>query len=188
MAGEHPVHIETIPPGSRVAVFLGDSSSQATIGYHGTLLGICPGVMGRNPRSPRSWQYYVELPTLGRVIEVAAVDLLVACDHEGRTVMVAADSLVRQEDAFEPREVQFFSPVEDDNEELYGRYRFGMSERGAFYFKKRDQRLPAFQLRLRGQLFHRSRVRIYYDVPSHERLDREFVMNALADVIGCPRQ
>lgn len=100
--------------------------------------------------------------------------------------MWSAEAIVQQEDAFEPREIEFLSPLANDNDELYGKYRFGMTERGMFYFRKRDVSQPSFQLRMRGQILQRSRVRIYYEVPAHERLDREYVMNALATIVGCP--
>lgn len=142
--------------------------------------------MSRNPKNPSLWRYRVHLPALGGTLEVSAFDLLVACKYDDRIAMWSAEAIVQQEDAFEPREIEFLSPLANDNDELYGKYRFGMTERGMFYFRKRDVSQPSFQLRMRGQILQRSRVRIYYEVPAHERLDREYVMNALATIVGCP--
>ena len=154
----------------RVAVFLNDAVSGATLGYYGTLLAVC---------SRRRRSFSVHVPALGGVIEVPQADLLVV-GQDGLHPMSAEESAWYL--AERRWEVQFDSPIAEDNAELRGTYRVGSREHGKFHFEKRNQPGPTYEFAIPAQASPASGRLLYY-VPADRVLNREAVMLALAEVL-----
>jgi hypothetical protein len=151
-------------------VFLDNAVSGATLGYYGTLL---------EHSIHRSGLNRVHLPALGQVVTVAERDiLLLGEDQSYDREMDAGWALANQK-----WEIEFESPLEQDNQELWGTYRIGSSLVGKFYFSKRDQPQPTYQFAIPAQ--GNSGVgKLQYFTSSAEALNRDVVMLALSEILG----
>lgn len=176
---------EPIPPGTSVAVFLGDDPSQATSGYQGTLLGVCHTTMAASARSPGLWFYRVHVPALGRELVVPASRFLVPQYRDGEPILVLPEEVVRLESAVEPCRLDFACPVASENQELYGKFRLGRCHRGLFHFRKADQPHPTYRLRLPVGGKHEGRAKVNINVPAHIVLDQLYVLHTLVMILGC---
>jgi len=157
-------------PRYRVAVFLNDAASGATLGYFGMLLGV---------RSRRQHTYSVHIPALDQVVEVHQADLLVVGQDELHLLSEAESAWYLAEQKWE---VQFESPLEQDNVEVWGSYRIGTREKGRFVFKKRIQSVPTFRFTIPAQ-GSPGMGKLQYFVPADCALNRNSVMLALSEIL-----
>ncbi|HZN32483.1 MAG TPA: hypothetical protein VFB80_01645 [Pirellulaceae bacterium] len=157
-------------PRYRVAVFPNNAASGATIGYYGTMLGIC---------STRRCSYWVYLPALDDIIEVRGIDLLVVGPSALEPISEAEQEWLISERRWD---VTFYTPIAEDNAELCGSYRIGTRERGTFKFQKRDQSAPTWQFTI-PTYASPCRAHLRYLIPARHALNRDTVMAALAAVL-----
>jgi hypothetical protein len=177
--------VEPILPGTTVAVFLGDDASAATVGYYGTLRGVCESTMAASDKRPQLWHYRIHVPALGGEITLPSCKFLVLQDSDGEPRLLPPADVARLEAAVEPCHLKFACPVANDNEELYGRFRFGLCNRGLFHFRKSDQRSPTYRLRLPVRGRHAGRTKLTFEVPAQLVLDQSYVLRTLVMILGC---
>jgi len=176
---------EPIPPGTSVVVFLGDDPSHATAGYRGTLLGVCHTTVAASARSPGLWRYRIHVPALGGELIIPASRFLVPHCRDGNPILVLPEDVARLEAAVEPCQLDFACPVCRDNNELYGKFRFGLCHRGLFHFRKVDQPHPTYRLRFPVRGKHEGRAKLSYYVPAYVVLDQLYVVHSLVMILGC---
>ncbi len=176
---------EPIFPGSTVVVFLDEGASGATLGYYGTLRGVCSSTMASNAHAPDRWYYWIHVPALEQLIAVEARNFLVLRDVDGQPRALPPEEVARLDAAIEPCELKFDCLVAPDNRELFGRYRFGICERGLFHFRKCDQVEPTYRLVLPVEGKHAGRSKLTFQVPGRQVLDRSYVLRMLVAVLGC---
>jgi hypothetical protein len=155
----------------RVAVFLNDAASGATLGYYGTIVGI------RGKRMP---SYWVHVPALDRVLRVSEADILVLRADKLEPLSDVASAWCLE---YEKWEIEFESPLGPDNDELRGKYRIGGRLKGRFHFLKRNQSYPTYQFAIPAQ-GNLGKGNLNYCVPAKGVLDRAFVMHALSEILG----
>jgi hypothetical protein len=83
-----------------------------------------------------------------------------------------------------PREVCFDGVPAEDNLVLSGEYREASGSYGRFCFTRRSILQPSYRLRLPTEWSEIRAPLLAYEVPETERLDRAYVLRALADVLG----
>jgi len=176
--GDSPL---AIGPGCRVAVLPSDAASGATIGYYGTIVGVC-----RTASFPIGQPacFWVDVPALHGVVHVRAVDLLVITECEGEERLVSAADEVLVQDAMMPCRIEFRSPVEQDNNELWGEYYVGSAARGTFRFMKSGGLCNRYQLSIPAEPGRPPIGRLRYTVSQSRLLDRHFVQEAIPQVLG----
>jgi hypothetical protein len=153
-----------ILPGQRVAIFLDEHASGATLGYYGTVV----------VADYASASYRVFVPFFSRTIEVRECDLISATlDDCAQKVTQSVDSL----------EVRFESEPRADNHELRGAFRRKGGPWHAFHFKRTASRTPHYEFRLQVSPPSREGVMIY-DVPEKCFLSRGYAVGALAEFLG----
>jgi len=177
-------HTEPIAPGTRVAVFLDEGASGGTLGHYGTLLGVCASTMASSGNRDRKY-YRIHVPALGRVIALESTHFLIIRDTNGESQLLSPAEIAHLDEVIEPCELEFESPVSDDNNELYGHYRFGLWQRGWFHFRKHEHPQPSYQLGMPIAGKHEGRAMLRYRIPANEILDRGYVLRTLASVLGC---
>lgn len=156
-------------PPYRVVVFLNNAASGATLGYYGTLLE-------RHNRG--GGRYRVHVPALDQVVTVCDGDMLVVGGDKLHQVSDAESEWLL---ANQKWEVEFASPLEHDNLELWGKYRIGSRLVGKFHFLKRNQACPTYCLAIPAE-GNDGKGKLQYFVPADRVLNREVVMLALSDL------
>jgi hypothetical protein len=152
-----------IVPGQRVAVFLDEQASGATVGYYGTVVA----TRGESA-------YRVHVPFLARTIEVNPYQLIVAelSDANARVIQ-SVDAL----------EVRFEAEVEPDNRELKGTFRRRGGPWHYFHFQRTAQPAPSYEFRL-SVVPRMAEGALTYSVPESCFLSRGYAVAALLEIIG----
>jgi len=159
-------------------IFRDDVDSGATIGYHCTIMRVHTSSISASPDRPNTWIYRVYVPYFDAHMDLAASDLFV-------TGGVDVFPLPPERGPVHPVcELRFDSHVFDDNNAIEGSYRFPGRQWRRFSFRKCDQLTPSFQLRLAVNGVEVGSGSLFYDVPTAQRLDRSYVLSALAEIVG----
>jgi hypothetical protein len=158
--------------GQRVAVFLDDHASGATLGYYGTFVGarLGPGL---------TYTYLVSVPFLGRVIAVDSLDVFV-CPIE----QPAAEEPAQYRPDLAPVMVRFLDPLKSDNDEIKGFYRVGEQDWEHFMFVKTAISHIRYEYTAPVEGPELKEGLLYYEVPRQARLDRQFVIRSLTEFLG----
>jgi hypothetical protein len=149
-------------PGQRVAVFLDEQASGATLGYYGTVVSALDDA-----------SYSVYVPFLARTIFVRACDLIAATLDEEANSTQSVDSL----------EVRFDPEPQPDNHELRGAFRRKDGPWHAFHFTRTSASTPRYEFRLQVSPRSCEGALIYY-VPQTCFLSRGYAIAALAEFAG----
>jgi hypothetical protein len=170
MASPSNENVEPYKPRQVVIVFTNDLASGQTIGYYGTILRVLAATVSQNPARPDRWMYRVYLPYLKKYLDLEARDLCVT------------ESIDPNELPAEPAcEIRFSSTIDLDNREIHGAYRVPSRDWDYFLFQKCDEANSSFQLRLPIGAGHGT---LYYNVPATIRLDCDYVLHAIAEILG----
>jgi hypothetical protein len=168
----HAINLTLLQPGQRVAVFPTDAASGATLGYYGTVVKVFFQTVRAHPSDPSRWMYGVYVPAIRDEVELKGGD-------------VVALGPAAEEGVEDGLAVRFETLPGVDNDELQGVFRPLRGDWGYFQFRKRRQPQASYQLRapVIGPCSIGEGV-LVYNVPCEQRLDRCFVLQALAQVMG----
>ena len=156
-----------LTPGTRVAVFLDEHASGATLGYYGTVV-----------TAYANSTYRVYVPFYVRTIEVRECDLISAEQGESNEAATqAVDSL----------EVRFESEPLPDDLELKGTFHRKGRPWHVFHFRRSDRKTPSYEFRLQVSPLAAEGVLIYH-VPKTCYLSRGYAVAALAEFVGSERE
>jgi hypothetical protein len=165
------------PPelGQRVAIFLDDAASGATLGYYGEFVGVPFDAPATARGTPERIRVYV--PFLQRVLDVDIQNVFF-CPHDNEPTPDAAP--------VSPLGIVRFVVVPlADNDEIKGFFRASNSEHWSFFHFLKTSRVrisyeysaPVREACLADGL-------LFFEVPRALVLDRTFVLKALTDVMG----
>lgn len=165
-------------PNQRVIVFQADLSSGDTLGYHGIIVQLHAKSRFQYPNDPERWVYRVSVPCLGRHVDVASMDLFAT---EGLN-----DFPLRLETALSQPvcEFRFNSPIEEDNCQIEGAFRMPPRKWVTFTFRKSERPQAEYKLSFELDGLQLGAGQLHYEVPTTDRLDRQFVLRAIAGIIG----
>lgn len=167
---------EPYQPHQRAIIFRDDLASGATLGYHCTIIRVRTRSVRRYPNRPDRWVYRVFVPYFNTHMDVVSYDLFV-------TGVIDTANLPPEPPPKRPAyELRFDSQMAEDNHEIQGAYRSPGREWVRFSFCKCDQPVSDYQLSLQVDGFQIGAGRLGYNVPMTERLDRRFVLRALAEI------
>lgn len=160
-------------PRQRAIFFDPGDQSGATIGHCCTIVEVDPDSRQRHPEGPFHWQVLVYFPHLLQYLEVEGGHLLPLDERD--------DSQLPSFDP-PPLELSFVADA-GDHERINGKYRKGSWYWRDFVFSKADQPLPTWQLHgnVHGSRFDLGEV--VYFVPRTERLNRDYVEQAMRDIL-----
>jgi hypothetical protein len=183
------INLTPLAPGRQVAVLPSGEASGATIGYYGTVLSVFYGTVRANPRTPDLWRYRIYVYALKCECEVLGRDLVAfgssIDDADGNSLALCSSASDAERDGVLGLAVRFETTPAEDNEELRGAYRPPEGAWGSFKFKKRPQPFPTY--RYRAPVCGRTDIaegEVSYKVPAVDRLDRAYVVTALAVILG----
>jgi hypothetical protein len=166
-------HRHVLQPGQRVAVFPYDAASGATIGHYGTVIHAHADSVRQNPHWPNAWRYRVS--TSAGPMDVEGCDIL---------PLGSVETSFLRKNSWPEYELCFQSPLSTDNDEIQGFCRIAGRYIGYFKFRKEAQRIPSYRLSLLATRESGMPWAIKYRVPADCRLDRPYVLCALAEILG----
>lgn len=158
----------------RAILFETNAASGATIGHYCTIVGIDPHSRLKYPDDPGQWLVRVFLPHQQEYAEVPARDLMGMEERDDEPLPPPALEL----------EISFLQATDGDNEQMTGQYRVGRQRWQDFVFEKREQPVATYELRSQTLENQLNFGELFYFVPRHECLDREFVRTAIAELFG----
>jgi hypothetical protein len=170
--------VKPYEPCQRGMIFNDDCATGDTLGYHCTIIRVHSSSVCQHPDAPEKWIYRVFVPHFDKQMDVAANDLFVMGGVDSSKVPLEPDS------NRPPCDLRFYSHVAQDNELIEGAVRLPGRDWVCFFFRKRDQQFPDYQLRLPVDDNPSGFGNLFYNVPKSRRLDRQFVLGALADIVG----
>ena len=165
-------------PHQHVIVFHADLMSGDTLGYHGTIVQLHATSQRQHPNNPERWIYRVSIPCLGRQLDVASIDLFA-------TKALNDFHLPSETAASHPVcEIRFQSQIDEENDQIDGAYRMPSRKWVRFTFRKADQLHAQYKLSFELDGFQLGSGYLRYNVPTTERLDRQYVLRAIASIVG----
>lgn len=169
---------EPYRPNQRAIVFQDEQASGDVLGYHCTIVRVRTRSVRRHPDRPDRWVYKVYVPVERTHKDVESRHLFV-------TGGIDPPEWSEEEAAIEPIcEFRFDSEIADDNDEIRGAYRVPGCQWERFLFRKGDQPVPDYQLRVPVGGFQVGAGNLCYNVPATDRLNRRYVLAALAEIVG----
>jgi hypothetical protein len=158
--------------------FKDDPTSGATLGYHCTVVRVHSTSVRRFPDHPNRWIYRVFVPFFDSHMDISARELYVTGDIDTQEL---PPELQTRKPACE---VRFDSELGEDNDRIDGAFRLPGREWERFSFRKCEQQISDYQLRVPVEGAGLGGGKLRYNVPMGERLDRHFVLVALSEIVG----
>jgi hypothetical protein len=158
-------------PRQHVIICLDDPESGGTLGYYGTIVRVLGRSKTEYPDQPDLWHYRVSIPAQNRKVNVPSCMLL------------ATGILDPCEFADLDGKIAFDERPHSDNHELSGSYR--LPARGVTYFTFRKSAAPVatYQLAMQMDSDPPESILVYH-VPQKAKLNREYVRQAIFDLLG----
>ena len=171
---------QTLESLQRVVVFRDCLASDATLGYHGTIVRIRTSSIRRYPSQPQHWVYSVYVPSRDECFDVQADEMLVV--HDGKSHNLPECIVMDGKGHF--CDVRFHGQPADDNLMIHGAYRIRGCDWRLFTFRKSEEKFPCFLIKRPIAPYSHGVSRLSYQVPQRDHLDRAYVTRAIADLIG----
>ena len=169
-------------PHQRVIVFQADLMSGDTLGYHGTVMRLHATSHRQHPSNPERWIYRVSIPCLRREVDVASIDLFA-------TEALNDSPLASESAASQPVcEVRFETQIGEDNNQIDGDFRMPSRKWVRFTFRKNEQSQAEYKLSFQLDGFQLGSGHLRYNVPMFDRLDRQYVLRAIASIVGTEKR
>jgi hypothetical protein len=130
----------------------------------------------QNPLQPAEWVYRVFFPHFDRAFDLHPHEFFATGTLDPTVVFPSCC------------EIQFDTKPANENDQILGAYRLATRDWNHFTFRKSDQVRATYRLNLpvtpRGA---RPSV-LYYNVPRNDVLNRDYVLRAIAEIIGIDNQ
>ncbi len=166
----HEMIAQPIRPWTHVMVVKNCDVSGSTIGYHGTVIRIIDSSVLENPDTPDCWSYRVYIPAIEAEFAI-----------EGKKIIPTAelDDIATLGRTFKNLQFDFSS-----GEESHGAFRLNDDEWLHFHFKKHDANYDEHTISMAMNAEHPVTRRLNYRVRRESILDREYVLNAIKNIIA----